>query len=193
MSKDQCCGTLKAPPGWSCAREVGHEGPCAAWPTEPLASDENEALLVEIERLEHALRVAETIRDAARVESQKHLDENRALRVKLGEASQAGVISSVNEAIQRAGIHCAVTFAEAIDMIAAERDDARKQNVALRAVRDRMQAEFDELRPFVSAAREFVRGELSFDALKYGHDLLEERLRARHPEYDAFCRAKETK
>ena len=92
--------------------------------------------------------------------------------------------------IRRAGIHCAVTFAEAIDMIAAERDDARKQNVALRAVRDRMQAEFDELRPFVSAAREFVRGELSFDALKYGHDLLEERLRARHPEYDAYCRNK---
>jgi hypothetical protein len=26
----QTCG--KPPPGWYCTRELGHEGPCAAWP-----------------------------------------------------------------------------------------------------------------------------------------------------------------
>ena len=24
------CGTFKAPAGWWCSREIGHEGPCAA-------------------------------------------------------------------------------------------------------------------------------------------------------------------
>lgn len=24
-----------APPGWVCTREIGHDGPCAAWPLYP--------------------------------------------------------------------------------------------------------------------------------------------------------------
>jgi len=38
-----------------------------------------------------------------------------------------GVETSVNDAINRAGIHCAVTFAEGIDMITSARDEARAE------------------------------------------------------------------
>jgi hypothetical protein len=30
--KVKLCGTSKAPKGWECIREKGHEGPCAAIP-----------------------------------------------------------------------------------------------------------------------------------------------------------------
>lgn len=36
------------------------------------------------------------------------------------------IFESVNDALNRAGIHCAVTFAEAIDMLAAERDKYKR-------------------------------------------------------------------
>lgn len=42
------------------------------------------------------------------------------------------ILASVNDAINRAGIHCAITFAEAIDRIALERDNAREELKALR-------------------------------------------------------------
>lgn len=34
MSSVTPCGTVKAPEGWHCTRELGHEGPCAAKPIE---------------------------------------------------------------------------------------------------------------------------------------------------------------
>lgn len=63
-----------------------------------------------------------------------------------------------------------------------------EQTVHLRSARDRAQATVDFVRPFVMAAREYCRGRLSIDALRYGHHLLEERLRNDHPEYDEYCR-----
>lgn len=32
MSKPKTCGETKAPKGWTCTRERGHAGPCAAVP-----------------------------------------------------------------------------------------------------------------------------------------------------------------
>lgn len=31
-AREDCCS--KAPAGWRCSREAGHEGPCAAWPVQ---------------------------------------------------------------------------------------------------------------------------------------------------------------
>lgn len=66
---------------------------------------------------EYDAHYGETIQNLAR--------EIDGLRIEL-EAFRA-LHSSVNEAIGRAGIHCAVTFAEAIDQIAAERDRFRME------------------------------------------------------------------
>ena len=42
------------------------------------------------------------------------------------------IAAKVNDAINRAGIHCALYFWEAIDQIAAERNDLRSEAMALR-------------------------------------------------------------
>lgn len=52
-------------------------------------------------------------------EGEQVSDEDQAdKRAKFNES----ILSSVNDALNRAGIYCAVTFAEGIDMIAKERD-----------------------------------------------------------------------
>lgn len=67
-------------------------------------------------------------------------------------------------------------------------EELSDQANSLRVARDRAQATVDFVRPFVTSAREYCRGRLSIDALRYGHHLLEERLRNDHPEYDEYCR-----
>jgi hypothetical protein len=47
--------------------------------------------------------------------------------------ANGAILTSVNEALNRAGIYCMITFAEAIDQIAAERDAARTECDRLRA------------------------------------------------------------
>lgn len=66
------------------------------------------------------------------------LDEIEHLNV---ERRQNGsILSNVNDAIGRAGIHCAITFVEAIDQIAGDRDDARSAFASLLVERDRLRA-----------------------------------------------------
>jgi hypothetical protein len=57
---------------------------------------------------------------------QRERDEARLALASVAEhrSQNAAVISAVNDAIGRAGIHCAITFVEAIDQIAKERDEA---------------------------------------------------------------------
>lgn len=43
------------------------------------------------------------------------------------DSANESILRSVNEAINRAGIYCAITFVEAIDQIAKERDEARAE------------------------------------------------------------------
>lgn len=58
----------------------------------------------------------------------------RALEAAENSKVNGEIISKVNDAINRAGIHCALYFWEAIDQIASERDQLRAECDRLRAV-----------------------------------------------------------
>lgn len=73
------------------------------------------------------VRVAEAVRDDARAASARDLERARVAEEKIRELElqlrQTGaILSSINDAIGRAGINVAITFVEAIDQIAYERD-----------------------------------------------------------------------
>jgi hypothetical protein len=70
-------------------------------------------LVVQFNALKSQLSTALRERDEARGECE---------RMRAERDENGSIISKVNDAIGRAGIHCAITFWEAIDQIAAERD-----------------------------------------------------------------------
>jgi hypothetical protein len=76
----------------------------------------NLALARQLDEANAKLRVAEEVRDAAQAASTRGVEELRENRA---------IISNVNEAIRRAGIHCALTFWDAIDQIATQRNELR--------------------------------------------------------------------
>lgn len=101
--------------------------------------------IAEIHRLDGELAKARAERDEAReaggiikwaddtrlsIKIAGERDAARAERVQL-----ASILADVNAAINRSGIFCAITFPEAIDQVAAERDAARATVERLRAGR----------------------------------------------------------
>lgn len=88
------------------------------------------------------LTVAIAIRDAARNESTRLIEELRQLRENHDtlQREHSWIINSINQAIGNAGEHAALTFAEAVAKIAYDRDRAR---AALVEALD--MSEFDDL------------------------------------------------
>lgn len=85
-----------------------------------------------LQRLVDVLEAADARHTADLAEVARLDSEVAKLRV---DAKQNGqILSNVNEAIGRAGIHCAITFVEAIDQIRAERDQLRAECERMRAV-----------------------------------------------------------
>lgn len=72
MTKE-ACGVRKAPPGWSCSRAIGHEGPCAAWPLLGATGDKVQAneLALAYDKLE---RAGVLIDELERLHAEGHID-----------------------------------------------------------------------------------------------------------------------
>ena len=92
---------------------------------------ENTELRAERSQTVVDLVLALSVRDAARAECNKLLEQKRELAQKLAETRIDGTLSSVNDAINRAGIHCSLSYAQCIDLIALARDEAQEKVVEL--------------------------------------------------------------
>lgn len=104
--------------------------------------------------------------DAA-IEVSQRLDQER--------RENGSIISRVNDAIGRAGIHCALFFWDAIDQLAADRDSLRQQLAALQAEKDGLRGQRDSL-------------QVMFDHAKQDHSAYQSELAKMRPVYELVRR-----